>query len=80
VRTKVSTLLDERLFRRVKLEALRSRRQISEIVGDALVLYLDANRAPAGMGGVAARTFGALAASPDVVRPIVEEEDGLFDA
>jgi hypothetical protein len=80
MRTKVSTLLDERVFRRVKLEALRSHRQISEVVGDALVYYLDATRAPSGAGGVVSRTFGALAAPPEVVRQVLEEEDGLYDA
>jgi hypothetical protein len=39
-RRKVSTLLDEHLFRRAKLGSLRQRKQVSEILGEALQRYL----------------------------------------
>ncbi|HXK58747.1 MAG TPA: hypothetical protein PLP42_02540 [Acidobacteriota bacterium] len=40
MRKKVSTLLDPVLFRRVKVEAARQNKQISEIVAEALEIYL----------------------------------------
>lgn len=80
MRRKVSTLLDEGVFVRTKLEAARSRRQISEVIGEALVRYLDERRVPQAAGGVAASSWGALALDGDEVRRIMEEEDGLFDA
>lgn len=39
-RKKVSTILDEHLFRRAKLEAARQGKQLSTILGDALDRYL----------------------------------------
>ena len=36
MRQKISTLIDPGLYRRVKLEAVKTNRQISEIVGEAL--------------------------------------------
>jgi hypothetical protein len=80
MRQKVSTLLDETLYRRARLEAIRQDRQISEILESALRDYLTMRKTPGDVGGVAERTFGAIALEPAAVQRILEEEDGLFDA
>jgi hypothetical protein len=79
-RRKVSTLLDEHLFRRAKLESVRRQRQLSDILGEALERYLaeTASRAPAST--VAAETWGVLALDAPKVRRLVDDEEGLLDA
>jgi hypothetical protein len=75
---KVSTQLDEVLFRRVRLEAVRQGRRIGAIVSDALEKYLAASGTPAGPGGAVASSWGALAAPAiDVARVLGEEDDFL---
>lgn len=79
-RRKVSTVLDEMLFRRIKLEAARQGKQINEILAEALEEYLQ-DRGPSAVStGVVDASFGALRAAPDRVRRILNEEDGLLDA
>ena len=80
MKKKVSTLVDEALYRRVRLESARRGRQINEIMGAALERYLDDEGVPTGDGGVVAQSWGALAVDPRVVHGVMEEEDGLFDA
>lgn len=80
MRRKVSTLLEEALFRRAKLEAVRQGKQISEIVGEALELYLTEKKSPHGMGGVVAASWGVLSLDKEQVKRLLEEEEALFDA
>ena len=77
-RRKVSTVLDEQVFRRTKVEAARQGKQISEVIGEALVVYLAESGAPA-EGGMVARSWGALALDRERVRALIDEEDGLLD-
>jgi hypothetical protein len=80
VRQKISTLIDPALYRRVKLEAVRMNKQISEIVGEALERYLDhEGRGPRGTD-VVAESWGALRLPAQQVKQVLEEEEGLFDA
>jgi hypothetical protein len=80
MRQKISTLIDPGLYRRVKLEAVKSNRQISEIVGEALECYLrDERRAPHGAGAVA-ESWGALKLPASEVGRLLEDDDGLLDA
>lgn len=79
MRKKISTLLDDALFRRVKLEAARQGKQISEIMGEALEAYVAETGKHSGARSVAAESFGAVPAPPEVVRAILEEEDSLLD-
>lgn len=80
MRLKVSTLIDPALYRRVKLEAVTTNRQISEIVGEALERYLDRDgRGPRGTG-VVQESWGALRLPRQQVEQILEEDDGLYDA
>jgi hypothetical protein len=64
-RRKVSTLLDEHLFRRAKLESLRQRKQLSEILGEALERYLgDSGSRTATTGVVADRGLTSVVVLP----------------
>ncbi|MFQ5738371.1 MAG: hypothetical protein ACE5JX_05120 [Acidobacteriota bacterium] len=80
MRQKVSTLVNAALFRQIKLEAVRSNKQISEIVGEALELYLQRARAGRRRGDVAGESWGALPLNSGAVKRILEEEEGLFEA
>jgi hypothetical protein len=80
MRKKVSTLLDEALFRRARMEAVRQGKQFSEVVGEALEAYLSGKLKQTGESGAVAESWGALKTKPEVVRRILKEEDGLFDA
>jgi len=80
MRQKVSTLLEERLFRRAKLLAVRKGMQISEILGEALQRYLDEEGSPEGMGGVVSHSFAIINLEKDKVRAVLDEEDGLLDS
>lgn len=79
MRQKVSTLLEEGLFRRAKLHAVRKGMQISEILGEALHRYLDDEGSPEGIEGVVRHSFAIIRLDKDKVRAVLEEEDGLLD-
>ncbi len=79
VRKKVSTLLDEGLFRRVKLEAARQGKQISGIVGEALEQYLGGKGERQATAGFVTESWGALYLPEAKVREIIEAEDELLD-
>ena len=80
MRQKVSTLLDSSLFRRVKLESVVQGRQINEIVGEALELYLRDKGSAGTVSSVVADSWGALPLDREQVKSILEDENGLFDA
>ena len=77
MRKKVSTLLDETLYRRAKLESVVRGKQISEIIGEALEKYLDERKVPGQGLGVVAETWGSLSLSAEELREIMAEEDWL---
>ena len=79
MKRKVSTLLEESLFRRVKLESARRGKQISEVVGEALEEYLGEKGRREASAGFVTESWGALYLPAEAVREILEEEDGLFD-
>lgn len=72
MRSKVSTLVDPVLFRRAKLEAARQNKQISEIVGEALELYL--RKRGAHHLGKVAESWGALQVDRKKLKKLMEEE------
>jgi hypothetical protein len=80
MRQKISTLIDPALYRRVKLEAVKANKQISEIVGEALERYLDREGRRSHGTGVVQESWGALRLPPRQVERILEEEDSLYDA
>ena len=75
-RRKVSTLLDDALYRRAKLEAARQGKQVSEILGEALASYLGDSARGAGTS-VAAQTWGAMRVDEALLRAVMAEEDWL---
>ncbi len=78
MRKKVSTLLDEGLFRRAKLESAVQGKQLSEIIGEALSEYLE-QRAGSGLQGrgVVAETWATMKLAPSKLRTIMAEEDWI---
>ena len=80
MRKKVSTLVDEGLFRRVKLEAARQGKQISGIVGEALEQYLGGKGGRHATSGFVTESWGALYLPQAEVHEIMEEEDELLDS
>ena len=79
-RRKVSTLLDEHLFRRAKLQAVRQGKQISQVLGEALERHLAGEAQPRDAASVVARTWNSLPANRRLLRRALAGEDSLFDA
>lgn len=80
MKRKVSTVLDDALFRRIKMESVRQGRPVSDVIGEALESYL-AGSAPRGDATrVVHESFGAIPLPAPLVKAILEEEDGPFDA
>ncbi len=78
-RRKMSTILDEHLFRRAKLESVRQRKPLSEILGEAIERYLtDAGSARA-TGGVVAGSWAVLKVDRRTVDRLIGDEEGLLD-
>ena len=79
-RRKVSTVLDDHLFRRAKLESVRRRKPVSEILGEALERYLGETGSRVATTGVVAETWGVLKLDRRNVDRLLEDEGGLLDA
>lgn len=79
MKRKVSTILDESLFRRTKMESARKGMQISEVISEALELYLGAGKEGASGPGVVAESWGSLKVSSRRLKKVMEE-DGLLDS
>ena len=75
MKKKVSTILDEGLFRRTKLEALRQDVQISDVIGDALEAYLAEKGSPRGPGGAVASSWAAIPLAKGQVDAILRDEE-----
>lgn len=75
----MSTLIDEGLFRRVKLAAARQGKQISGIVGEALEEYLSEKGERRTTAGFVTESWGALYLPERELREIMEEEDDRLD-
>jgi hypothetical protein len=80
MKKKVSTVMEESLFQRAKIEAARQRRPLALILEDALLAYLSFPSArPIRSGSRVDASFGVIDLPADVVREIMEEEDGWLD-
>ena len=78
MRRKVSTIMEESLFRRAKLEAARQGRPLAAIVEDALRRYFEKPPTrPPGYKTVE-ETWGALSLPAEVVRQIMEDEEDEY--
>jgi hypothetical protein len=80
VRRKVSTVLDDRLFRRAKLESVRQGKPISHILGEALQSYLDREGGRHVTAGVVAETWAVLDLDRRRVKRLLAEEEGVLEA
>jgi metal-responsive CopG/Arc/MetJ family transcriptional regulator len=76
MKKKVGTVIDEELLRQVKLVAARDDVQLAQVFEDALRQYLQRKTATS----QAARSRGALRAPPELVRTVLEDEEGFLDA
>lgn len=76
MKKKIGTVIDEELLRQAKLVAARDDVQLAQVFEDALRLYLRRARTASHVN----RSRGALQAPPEVVRTILEEENGFLDA
>jgi len=79
MRRKFSTLLDEHLYNRARLEASRQGKQIADVVGEALTRYLDESAALVGPAEAVAGSWGALRLPAERLRQMLAEEEGLLD-
>ena len=78
MRRKVSTIMEESLFRRAKLEAARQGRPLAALVEEALVCYFEQARIkPPGYKTVD-ESWGVLSLPAEVVRQIMEEEEDEY--
>lgn len=79
MRRKLSTILDENLLRRARLEAVRQEKQLSQLIAEALESYLRQHGAPAGPGEVVHRSWGAIALGAAEVAEILREEGSFLE-
>lgn len=80
MRRKVSTILDETLFRRAKIEAVRQEKNLSDVISEALETYLGGKGSPHGVGGVVSASWGALKIDPKRLDRILDEEPDWLEA
>jgi len=81
MRRKVSTIMEDGLFRQAKVEAARQGKTLSALLEDALIAYLTAATGQRPVSGsLVEASWGAFAAPPEVVRAVMEEDDDWFDA
>ena len=74
MRRRLSTLLEESLYDRTRQEAVRQGKQISDVVNDALVTYLDSRTPAVGLKGVVEESWGVLAVPARQVRQLLADE------
>ncbi len=77
---KVSTVLDDHLFRSAKLEALKQQRPFSEVLSEALERYLAERGGRAPGSGVTAESWGIVRLDRRRVDRLIRDEEGLLDA
>jgi len=76
MKKKIGTVIDEELLRQAKLVAARDDVQLAQVFEDALRQYLQRKTLAAQVD----RSQGVLRAPLEVVRAILEEEEGFVDA
>lgn len=80
MRRKVSTLLEDNLYRRVKVESSRQGKQISDIIGEALESYLNDGSKSGSSLNVVRDSWAVMKLPASRVKKILQEEDALFDS
>lgn len=79
MRRKLSTILDENLVRRARMEAVRQEKQLNQLIADALEAYLREQGSPAGAGETVRRSWGAIPLGAAEVVKILHEEGSLLE-
>lgn len=79
MRRKLSTILDENLVRRAKLEAVRQEKQLSQLIAEALENYLHKQGSPLGAGDVVRKTWGAIPVNSRAVIEILQSEGSFLE-
>jgi len=77
---KVSAVLEESLLRRARRESLRQGKPLSDLLGEALELYLDTKAVPSPREGTVARSWGAMKVERGMLETLLESEDDFLDA
>jgi hypothetical protein len=81
MRRKVSTIMEESLFRRAKLEAARQGRPLAAILEEALRRYFSGEEtAAASKTSLVDASWGAFSLPPDLIRQIMEDEDDWLES
>ena len=75
MKRKISTIIDESLFLRTKVEALRQDMQISEVISEALEGYLEEKGSPRGPGGVVANSWATIPLERTDLDAVLREEE-----
>jgi hypothetical protein len=79
MRRKVSTIMEESLFRRAKLEAARQGRPLAAIIEEALQRYFDSPPSQTPAYRSVDETWDALSpVSPELIRYVMEEEEDEY--
>ena len=80
MKKKIGTVLDEGLIFRAKQVALSERQALSQLLENALKMYLESieKKKNAGRNNVSEMTRGAMNISPENLKAIMEEE-GVYE-
>lgn len=77
---RISTELDESLVRRARLESVRQGRPFDEILKEALERYLGETAVRThGNESVVRNSWASIPIGKEMLRKILEEEDGFLD-
>jgi hypothetical protein len=78
MKRKVSTIMEESLFRQAKLEAARQGRPLAAILEEALRRYFNLRPSRSPTYRSVDETWGAMAAPAELVRQVMEEEEDEY--
>ena len=81
MKKKIGTVLDEGLIFRAKQVALSERQAFSQLLENALKMYLESvdKKENAGRNDLSEMTRGAMSISPENLK-IIMEEDGIYES
>lgn len=80
MRQKVNTVMDSALLQRLRAESALQQRDVSEILDDALTLYLQQRGSYVPSTGAVAGSWSAVPLDAALVQSILSEEDGLLES
>jgi hypothetical protein len=80
MRKKISTIVEQSLYRRLKLESARQGRPLNEILTEAVEKYLTEARTPGGGGSVVDESWATFKLDRKLVKRILDEEPDALEA